>query len=196
MKYARAYRQTLRAQHVAENETRILDAAERLFGTLPYEAVTLAAISIEAGVTIPTIQRRFGSKEDVFKAAGVRARARIVARREPPAARDVGAALDRLLRHYDEDGDVTWHFLVQEATSPPIARVLAGARAMHREWVESVFADALAGLSGAARRKRVDGLFAATDLFVWKLLRRDLRRTRGEVHDVMLTTVNALVRRN
>jgi AcrR family transcriptional regulator len=193
MKSARAYTQTLRARQVAENEARILDAGERLFTTLPYDEVTLAAIAHAAGVTIPTVQRRFGSKEDVFFAAGVRVRARIEARRGTPAPGDVDGALRALLQHYDVDGDATWHFLGQEASSPPIAKVLAGARAMHREWVERVFAEALARVAGSARRRLADGLFAATDLFVWKLLRRDLGRTRAEVFDVMRTTVNALL---
>jgi AcrR family transcriptional regulator len=195
MKSGRAYTQTVRAQRVAENEARILDAAEQLFMTLPYEAVTLAAIADTAGVTIPTLQRRFGSKEDVFWAAGVRVRARIEARRGRPAPGDVEGALRDLLHHYDVDGDMTLHFLGQEASCPPIAKVLEGARAMHREWIESVFAEVLAGVSGAARRKRVDALFAATDLFVWKLLRRDLGRSRAEVHEIMLFTVHALIGR-
>lgn len=59
------------------------------------------------------------------------------------------------------------------------AELLAKARASHQQWLATMSG---AGLppKGAARRRAVNALHAATDVYTWKLLRRDLRLTRGE----------------
>jgi hypothetical protein len=43
----------------------------------------------------------------------------------------------------------------------------------HRQWCERVFAPALEGLRGGRRERRVAQLVAVTDVYVWKVLRRD-----------------------
>jgi len=50
----------------------------------PFDRVTLAAVAQAAGVTIPTLQRRFGNKEGLFAACGSRVGVRIVAQRGSP----------------------------------------------------------------------------------------------------------------
>lgn len=186
MKKRRAYTQRLRAERAADNERRVLDAAEELFGTQPFDRVSLAAIAARAGVSVPTVQRRFGSKEGVFEAAGVRVRERVVAQRAPSDDGDIAAAVERLLDHYEAEGDVTWHLLRQQEDLPPIGRMLTRARALHRAWVETAFSGAIGRRTGEARRRRIDGFVAATDLFVWKLLRRDLGRSKSQTREVML----------
>jgi len=182
MKLRRGYRQTLRAQKTAETDDRIVAEAERLFSTEPFDRVTLAAITEAAGVTIPTLQRRFGNKEGVFAAFGDRVRARVQKQRGAPPAGDVRAALAELMAHYEAEGRMMWHLLRQEQDVPMLKRALAEGRAFHRAWVESVFADALVPESTPkARRARADALVAVTDLFVWKLLRLDLGRSRADV---------------
>jgi AcrR family transcriptional regulator len=194
MKQARAYTQRLRARQVTENEQRVLDAAEELFGELPFDRVSLAAIAERARVSVPTVQRRFGSKEGVFEAAGTRVRARVVRQRGQPREGNFPDALRRLVEHYEADGDVTWHLLRQEADLPPLGGMLDRARSLHRAWVERVFSRAIGRRTAEARRHRVDGLVAATDLFVWKLLRRDLGRSRSETRKVMLDMALAIAR--
>lgn len=194
MKSSRPYTQRLRAQRAAENEERVLDAAEELFGAVAFDHVSLAAIAARAGVSVPTVQRRFGSKEGVFEAAGERVRVRVMRQREQPRDGSSADALERLLEHYEADGDLMWHLLRQEAELAPIRRVLVRARALHRAWVEAVFATAIERCTGDARRRRIDALVAATDLFVWKLLRRDLGRSKAETRQVMLGVALAVAR--
>jgi len=142
--------------------------------------VTLDAVARAAGVSIPTLQRNFGNKEGLFAAVGGRMRARVEAERRPPPG-DIEGALRALLDHYERDGRTMWHLLRQEADVPLLHAGLDEARGVHRAWVGEVFARSLDALKGAERERRLDALVAATDLYVWKLLRVDLGRTRQQV---------------
>ena len=46
-----------------------------------------------------------------------------------------------------------------------------------------MFAPQLARLAGHARERRLTALFAATDIYLWKLLRRDLKCGRKQAED-------------
>lgn len=192
----RAYRQNIRAQRVEENEARILEAAERLFSTVLFDRVTLDAIAREAGVTIPTLQRRFGSKEGILTAVGEKVRARVGRQRGTPPAGDLRAAIRQLVEHYELEGRLVWHLLRQEDDSPALAAALDEGRATHRRWVAVAFEPVISARPAAERRALIDALVAATDLFVWKLLRLDLGRGRAQVEKTILTMVEAIVRGN
>jgi AcrR family transcriptional regulator len=183
---ARHYDGRLRAQRAAENEQRIIEVAGRHFATELFDRVTLASIAQEAGVTIPTLQRRFGNKEGLLHAFGEHLRTRIQGQRGEPPEGDIRAGLRQLLAHYEAEGAMVWHWLRQEADVAPLRKGLAEGRRVHRAWVERVFAHALRGRSGAARSAKVDQLVAVTDVFVWKLLRLDLGRPRPAVEAAML----------
>jgi AcrR family transcriptional regulator len=184
----RGYTQTLRAQKALDSEARILDEAERLFSTELFDRVTLEAVARGAGVTIPTVQRRFGGKEGLFMACGERVRARVHAQRGAPPLHDVPAAIRQLVAHYEAEGRNVWHWLRQEADVPFLHAGLEEGRATHRAWVMAAF-----GLAREPLRAHVDALVAVTDLFTWKLLRLDLGRTRVEVERTMITMAQAIV---
>jgi AcrR family transcriptional regulator len=64
---AREYRSELRAQQAEETRVRILDATIRVIaGGLAY--VSIPAVAREAGVSIPTIYRHFGTKRGLLAA--------------------------------------------------------------------------------------------------------------------------------
>lgn len=187
MKCGRGYQQTLRAQQAHDNQARILGAAERLFATERFDRVTLHAVATAAGVTIPTIQRRFGNKEGLFAACADAMRPRILAQRVVPAGGDLALAVRRLVDHYEQEGRMVWHFLRQEQDVPLLRDGLAEGRRVHRAWVEAVF--------GADDPTRTDALVAATDVYVWKLLRIDLGRRRAEVEERMIAMARAVAGR-
>lgn len=189
MKMVRSYRQGVRAQRTAENEERILQVAEELFATELFDRVSLAGVARASGVSIPTLQRRFGSKEGLFEATGRRVRERVLAQRRPLGP-DVGSALDALLEHYELEGPMMWHLLRQERDVPLLGVVLGEARQMHRTWIEEVFAAVLDGLDPESRHTRVDALVAATDLYLWKLLRLDLGRSPDQTARLIRSLVH------
>jgi hypothetical protein len=115
-------------------------------------------------------------------------RARIDAQRGAPPVGDVRAAIRQLIDHYEAEGRLVWHLLRQEQDVPLLAEGVAEGRRTHRAWVGAVF-----GLADhAGDRIAIDRLVGATDLFLWKLWRIDLKRSRAEVEAHMLALVGAL----
>ncbi len=104
---------------------------------------------------------------------------------------DVEGAIENLLDHYDAWGDVSLRMLAvaEEAGEGDGARE---GRAFHRAWVERVFSPFLEGLTGARREQRVDQLVAVTDVYVWKILIRDLGRTRRRAKATLLDLVRRI----
>ena len=66
----RAYRMGARAEAAERTAERIQSAAIGLFRSRPFSEVTLQAIADKAEVTLQTVLRRFGSKEQVRQRDG------------------------------------------------------------------------------------------------------------------------------
>jgi hypothetical protein len=81
---------------------------------------------------------------------------------------------------YEQAGDLVVRSLAQEDRHPAIRRMTDTGRAFHRAWIEAVFAPWLKDLAPADACKRTDALVVATDVYVWKLLRRDMNRSLSE----------------
>lgn len=186
----RPYVQKARAERAAQNGERILAAAVELVretGALP----TLEAVAERAGMTVQTLLRRFGSKQRLHEAAAATLGGRIAEQRMAAPVGDVDGAIENLLDHYAEWGDVALAMLAAEASADsPLA---SGGRTFHRRWVEHVFAPFLGELRGAAREQRVDQLVAATDVYVWKILLRDLGRSRRRAKATLVDLVQRIV---
>ena len=67
-----------------------------------------------------------------------------------------------------------------------------GGRTLHREWVEDMFGTELP-LEPIERDRIIDALVVATDVYSWKLLRRDRRLTVAEVRDRMLLMIDGVL---
>jgi AcrR family transcriptional regulator len=152
----------------------------------------LAAVAKGAGVTIPTLQRKYGNKEGLFAAVGEVVRGRIRGQRGQPPTGDVAAAVRQVVGHYEAEGELVWHLLRQEADVPFLRLPLAEGRRVHRRWVEAAFAHALGRTRGRSRAARIDALVGTTDLYLWKLLRKDLGRSRAEVETTLIAMARAI----
>jgi len=178
-----------RARAVAASGERMLASAWGRFCAQPYQEVRLADIAADAEVTVQTLHARFGTKEDLFVAAWrwfVRPQG---VRRDRVAAGDVRAGIRALYDDYERDGDAVLRLMAQEERIPAVREMIDGGRAYHRDWVARVFAPLLEGLGAAARRRRQVELIVATDLLVWKLLRRDMKLGRKEAERIVTEMV-------
>ena len=186
----RAYVQTARAESTAATGERIVAAVVDLFretGRNP----TLDAVAERAGVTVQTVLRRFGSKQGLHDAVAAQVGEQIARERDAAPIGDVEGAVDNLLDHYEQWGDVALRMLAAESEAGEAAPASHG-RAFHRGWVERVFAPFLEGVSGAAREQRVDQLAAVTDVYVWKILVKDLGRSRRRARQTLVDLVRRI----
>lgn len=176
----RPYRMQARAEAAAATGDRIIEAAIELFGTRFYDDVGLEDVSARAGVSVRTVLRRFGSKDGLFDAAVEQGRMRVSAQRGDVPVGDVKGTIRNLFDHYEEWGDSSLLLLAQEQRVPRIRQSIRTARAIHREWVEHAFEPFLAKRRSQRRERQVMALIAATDVYIWKLLRRDWGLSREE----------------
>jgi AcrR family transcriptional regulator len=188
----RKYRMVARAEAVAATGDRILASAWKRFSDQPYEAVRLADIADDSGVTAQTVHSRFGTKDELFVAAWTWMATPEVAQRDSAPVGDVKTAVRVLYDSYDRDGDAVLRLLAQEERIPAVRQMADAGRRWHRGWVERTFAPLLAGLPGAARERRLVKLVVATDLLVWKLLRREMRLGRRKAEQIVIEMVTAL----
>jgi AcrR family transcriptional regulator len=190
---SRGYRMAARAQAAAQTGHDILGATAALWRERPLEEITLAAIAERAGVSVRTVIRRFGSREGVIAACIEADAAGIMAARGQAAAGDVDGALSVLLAHYERDGDAVLRTLAVEETVPEARAIIQAGRAGHREWCARVFGPHLPSPADGAYGMRLDAFVAATDLYAWKLLRRDLGRSPDETARVIRALVDGLI---
>ena len=178
-----------RAAALELTRERILQAACEAFMRGWYDDVTLRDIAAEAGVALQTVVNHFGNKEALFGVAAERISHTISTLRWSVEVGDLEGAATTLVDDYDQTGDFTLRTLAIEERAPVVQPLIARGRRGHQEWVEHVFAAALAGLRGVDRKRRVAQLVVATDVFTWKLLRRD----KGLSRDQTITAIRELV---
>jgi AcrR family transcriptional regulator len=186
----RPYRMVARRVAVERTREQILASAYRLWLDRRYDEVTLDAIADAAGVSRQTLLRHFGSKDALVMAViDWRRPQEEASRRVEPG--DVATAVSRLVDRYEEIGDARVRILELEGRIDAIDYVLSQARESHRQWIEHTFAPWLPA-GGPERQQLVCALYAATDVTLWKLLRRDLGRSRREAEAVIRRLVDGV----
>jgi AcrR family transcriptional regulator len=182
-----------RARAAARTAQRILAAAVELWRERPIDEITLQAIADRAGVSVQTVLRRFGSKEGVFGACIEGDAAGIRAERDLAPAGDAERTLEILLRHYERDGDAVLRTLALEERVGAAKVAAEAGRVAHRAWCARVFAPYLPPPAAADYPRRLDAFVAATDLYLWKLLRRELGRSAAETEQALVVLLRGLV---
>jgi AcrR family transcriptional regulator len=182
MKTARPYTMKARAASAEATRQRILAAAREHFISRWYDEVTLQDLARAAGVSVQTVLNHFGGKEGVLAAAADVLSEEIAARRTVTPG-DVAAAVDALVGDYEITGDAVVRMLALEGCVPAVRDLLERGRANHRGWVAETFA------AGG----RLPALVVATDVYAWKLLRRDQGLSRARTTTEMRRLVDGVL---
>src|SRR5690349_3352200 len=180
MKTTRTYNQTARAAAAEETRLRITRSAFELQTERLTAEISLEDVAARAGVSVQTVLRRFGSKAELFQASLEQINSEIAEQRRAPAG-DVPTAIRVLVDHYELHGDFALLMVAQEGTYPHVGQMSEMGKRMHRSWVTEVFEPFLPA-APSLREELVDLLVVATDVYTWKLMRRDrgLSRDRTE----------------
>jgi AcrR family transcriptional regulator len=186
----RPYRRGARAQAAEATAQAIIAAARVLFAQRPYDEVSLPVIAERAEVTVQTVLRRFGSKEELFAAAARQRSGQIRSDREAAPPGDI----THLVAHYERWGDEQAHLLTQEARVTAIRAITDAGRRYHRDWVTRAYGPAVAKLPPATRRRKLAQLTALTDLATWRLLRRELGLGQDQTTLAISELVDACLR--
>jgi AcrR family transcriptional regulator len=180
-----------RAGQSEATKRRILDAAMGiLFGSLA--PVTLSATATRAGVSVQTVLRTFASQPALVQAAAEEAWRRVVDQRGQAPPGDVAASVKVVFIHYETYGDRLVQARARESAVPELAAGLHRARADHRRWVARTYRPQLLAQADGERERTLNALVAVTDVYNWKLLRRDLGLDRREAEATLSAMVTAV----
>lgn len=183
---------TARAQSAARTADRILDATLANYAALPFDALRLEQIATDAGVTVQTVLRRFGSKSALVCALVVREAQRIADTRAGAPPADLAAVVAELVDHYERYGALISKMYAEAPAVDGLPELAQRAREGHTEWCASVLR-ALAPRA-ASDAVRLAQLVVALDATSWRILRleRELsqEQTAAAIHGLAAAAVD------
>lgn len=189
MKIARSYTMRARAAAAEATRRRILEAVVSLLKNRFRSEIRLEDVAEGAQVTVQTIINVFGSRSELLDMAFATLLQEIREQRLRAEPGDLKGAVGALLDHYEQFGDLVVRNLAERADP----ELIAVGRAGHRQWVQRQFEAQIAQVDQTRRRSLTDELVCVCDVYTWKLLRRDMGRSRPETERTILSLVNAIV---
>jgi len=180
-----------RAASAEATGRRILDVTARMLTERFRSEIRLEEVAAGAQVSVQTVLNVYGSRAALLDLAFAAMRAELRAQRLRAEPGDVAGAIEALIDHYERFGDMVCRNLAEQADLELIEQGRSG----HRQWVRRQFAPHLVDLDPTRRRVVVDALVCACDVYTWKLLRRDMVRSRAETESTMRQMVESLLRR-
>ncbi|HWD03333.1 MAG TPA: TetR/AcrR family transcriptional regulator [Amycolatopsis sp.] len=194
MNVTRPYRMTVRAQAAEDTRRRVFDTAAGLLRRRLRADVRLEEVAAGAGVSVQTVLRIAGSKGELFRVAFEQLLSEMAEQLHGAEPGDVGAAVATWFDHYEEFGDVVIRTLADES-DPAVAPIVEVGRSKHRQRVELLFGPLLATRTADARAHALDALVCVSDVYAWKLLRRDFGRSRADAEATMRLMIESIVER-
>ncbi len=170
----RTYRMTARADAAERTGERITDAMLRRFAELPYDRIRLEDVAADAGVTVQTVIRRFGTKHGVLAATVEREFTRLATERAAAMGNSPQATLHSLVRYYEDHGALILKLYAEAAQAPGVPELASRGRSYHVSWCREAFAAALdQRLDKRTRERRLAQVVAICDATTWRILRFD-----------------------
>lgn len=187
----RAYVMTARAAKAAATRARIRARAAELYRDAPIEDFTLEEVARCAETTVQTVLRIFGSKEQlIYAALEEMVEHGMPLKPTPPG--DVPAAVAAIFDIYESMGDLVIERLSDEHRRPALKEGLELGRKSHRDGVRTALAPQLARVAGHARAELMEMLTILTDVYVWKLLRRDRKLGRRAAETIVCKMIDGV----
>ena len=192
MNEKRPYLMTTRSAKAEETKARIRQAAARLYQESPIDAFTYDEVARLAGVAVRTVLRAYPSKDELVLAALFEmAPSGMTVRPSPPG--DIAAATAVKFDIYETVGDLVMRQLDDERRLPALKPILDEGRDNHQKSVKMMFAPQLGRLRGAARKDLLTMLVVLTDIYVWKLLRRDMGYSRPKAEAIVRQMIAGVI---
>ncbi len=198
----RAYKQVARAKAQEQTRETLLQAAAEEVEQDNWTQVSLESVAGRAGVSKQTALRHFGSKQGLLDAVISRTSSLIVKERNDAPVGDVPGAVANLVRHYERYGDIVVRMLpyrdamvrvMGRDRGNSIVRAVEHGHEIHKDWVARTFEPQLAILAPRKRRQRLAQLVAICDVYVWKILRRDLDLEVDQVEVALVEMIERLL---
>lgn len=194
----RSYRQTNRAEQVAETRRRLVEAALKLHATIGPARTSLSQVAREAGVSRPTLYAHFPDESALLRACTFHS----LASDPPPdpqtwgevtSARErVRRGLAELYEYFERNESLTANILKDMYTVPAMKElnvpILETAFAQMGDILAAGFEDR----TEAARQRRRAATAVALSFGTWQVLVGQQGLTRSQAVDVMAEFIEAV----
>ena len=137
---------------------------------------------------------KYGSKEGLLEAVIKSKAADFMLVRNQTKAATWQEAVRALHAEYEQMGDAVLRTLQLENTYPVARKIAAHGRAYHAKWCAETFREFLPAAKSKGYKHQLIALIAATDLYIWKLLRRDMRCSQKETVEIMQQMIKRLIK--
>jgi len=188
MNMGRTYSMVTRARAIEANRADVRVAVLSLAAEVRLADITLAAIAERSGISVRTLLRYYGTRDDLIRTVAEEARHLVVEERQVDP-NDIDRSLELLGDHYEAMAPLVLMMLAQENTDPIARAVTNQGRTLHRRWVAELFR---LDSGTADDDEQLDLLVVATDVFTWKLLRFDRKLSRQDALNRMRRLVRAV----
>jgi AcrR family transcriptional regulator len=195
MNSKRSYDNSRRAEAAAATRRRILQAGLDLLWEQIAMETTLDDVATRADVSVKTVLRHFGSR-DGFDAAIAQFALEEIGEDRTASVGDIAAIVHAIFNHYERRGDGVLKMLGQELFDYRLGQRMDIGRRLHREQIAELFAPQLAKEPTADREALIDLLVIATDVYTWKLLRRDRHLDRPTAEARVLKLIAGILGTN
>ncbi|HEY2282550.1 MAG TPA: TetR/AcrR family transcriptional regulator [Solirubrobacteraceae bacterium] len=198
----RSYKQVARAKAQEQTRETLLRAATEEVEQDSWSQASLESVAGRAGVSKQTVLRHFGSKQGLLDAVLRRTTSLVVKERNEAPVGDIRGAVANLVRHYERYGDIVVRMLpyrdavvrvMGHESRSSIVRAVDHGHEVHEQWVARTFEPQLAALDPRTRERRQAQLVAVCDVYVWKILRRDIGLKRPQVEEAVVEMIERLL---
>lgn len=189
-----------------DNSNRLIDAENtkieiiKAFGSLwsrhSIKDITLEMVAKEAGVTTKTILRKFESKGGLTNESLVYLAAEIKEERTLAKVGNIDEILKALLSNYEKMGEAAIRTINLESELEIARQIGVKGRVLHRDWCIQMFAPYLPNEQSADYEIQLTSFIAATEIYLWKLMRKDLMLSKEQTFSVFKNLVNGLINQN
>lgn len=190
----RPYRMQARAESARNTEQRILAAMVELWMQKSLTDITLDDVAAAAGVTVRTVMRKYENKDGLIEASIKSYATDMPLIRNARPHRTWQEAVQALLQEYETNGDAVIRTLAIEHEFPAAARIAEHGREQHAQWCANVFSRALPRKNTAGYTSKLLAVRTATDIYLWKLLRRDLGHSLQKTGSVMIQLLQGVLK--
>ncbi len=172
---------------------KILSAVVNLWSSYAINEISLEMVAEHSGLTMRTILRKFGSREGMLTASIAHASEKILHARDLAPAGNLTKALEVLLSEYEATGDAVIRTIMLQDSLPFAKSIIQGGIQIHRDWCKRVFAPYLPSLESDSYEMELSAFVCATEIYLWKLLRRDLNKSYKQTFSIFHHTLQCLI---
>jgi AcrR family transcriptional regulator len=172
---------------------RVVRAVHELAMQVWLDEISLARVAERANVSVQTLFRHFGSREQLLLQALAETGRSLQMPRQP--AEDVGipAIVDNLLAYYELNGLSLLRLNAQAAHFPLLNEWSQAWQEELRGWLRECFDVYLRALSTVSRQELESMLAGLTDVRFWQIYRGDLGKSLAETRQIWIRVLRSVL---